>query len=89
MSGTSTAAMLLRLVISLAVVLALMVGAARLLQRSGGLRPARGSTATVQVLARQGLGRRASVAVLSVGGRALVVGVGEDGVRLLSDLDLD
>lgn len=81
--------MLIRLVLSLGVVLALMVGAAKLLQRGTGMRPVRGTGAQVRVLARQGMGKRASVAVLAVGGRALVVGIGDDGVQLLSDLDLD
>lgn len=89
MAGASSAELILRLVFSLGIVFGLMVIAARLLQRSGGLKPTRGASVPLQVIARQGLGRRSSVAVLSVGDRALVVGVGDDGVRLLGDLDLE
>jgi len=40
----------------------------------------------IELTARQALSRDAAVALLHVGGRALLVGYGPDGVRLLADL---
>lgn len=74
-----------RLVLSLAFVVALMWVAARVVRgqiagRSGG---------TVEVLARHQLGRGSSVAVLRVADQALVVGVTESRVTLLTEADLE
>jgi flagellar protein FliO/FliZ len=68
--------------LSLAVVIAIVVVAARLLRRSG----IKGPGAGLRVLDRTGLSREASVAVLEVDGRRLVVGVTSHGVSLLTDL---
>ena len=46
-----------------------------------------GSRALLKVRGRQSLSRTASVAVVEVGNRVLVVGVSEGGVRLLTELD--
>lgn len=90
MEDTSLVALLARLAVSLGVLLALMVAAGRLLRRQG-----LGSVAgthrrhAVEVLARQGVGRSASVTVVRAGDRALVLGVTESSVRLLVESDLD
>lgn len=90
---TSLVALLVRVVVSLGVVLAVMAGAAAVLRRSGvagtagsGRRGAR-RKAPVEVIARHGLSRGASVTVVRLGGRALVLGVTEHQVSLLTEMD--
>jgi flagellar protein FliO/FliZ len=75
---------ILRVVVSLGVVLLLFWAVARVSQRRLGLGGAR---SPLRVLGRQALGRNASVAVVEVGDRVLVVGVADSGVRLLTELD--
>jgi len=75
----------LRVVLSLAVVLGLLwmisrLTAKRLGGRRGGL---------VQVHARQPLGRSASVNIVTVGGKTLLIGVTENTVNLITELDAD
>jgi flagellar biogenesis protein FliO len=90
---TSLVALLVRVVVSLGVVFAVMAGAAAVLRRSGvagtALSGRRGTRRTppVQVIARHGLSRGASVTVVRLGGRALVLGVTEHRVSLLSEID--
>jgi flagellar protein FliO/FliZ len=90
---TSLVALLVRVVVSLGVVLAVMAGAAAMLRRSGvtgtAMSGRRGSRRTppVQVVARHGLSRGASVTVVRLGGRALVLGVTEHQVSLLTEID--
>lgn len=74
-----------RIVLSLAAVLGLMWMMARASRRKLGVR----SGASLSVLARQQLSRNASVAVVKVGEKALVVGVTDGQVSLLSETDLD
>jgi flagellar biogenesis protein FliO len=92
---TSLLALLVRVVVSLGVVLAVMAGAAAVLRRSGvvgtsgmgkrgGLRR---RAVPIEVIARHGLSRSSSVAVLRVGERALVIGVTEHQVSLLTEID--
>jgi flagellar protein FliO/FliZ len=90
---TSLVALLVRVVVSLGVVLAVMAGAAAVLRRSGvagtavsGRRGLR-RKAPVEVITRHGLSRGASVAVVRLGGRALVLGVTEHQVSLLTEID--
>jgi flagellar protein FliO/FliZ len=73
-----------RVLVSLAVVLFLMWGLARLVRRPLGGRAA----GTVAVLARQQLSRNASVAVVKVGERTLVLGVTDANVTLLVEAQL-
>lgn len=73
----------IRLIASLAVVVGLML----LLARMAGKRFAARPGAPVQVLHRQPLSRSASVTVLTVGQRVLVVGTTEHQVSLLAELD--
>lgn len=72
-----------RLVASLAVVVGLMLLLARLVGKRYGAR----AGAPVQVLHRQPLSRSASVAVITVGARVLVVGTTDHQVSLLTELD--
>jgi flagellar protein FliO/FliZ len=76
-----------RLVVSLAVVLGLMLGAAWMLRRRGGglARP----SAVTEVIARQSLSRTASLQVVRVGERTLVLGVTEQSVSYLTEADGD
>lgn len=91
---TSLVALLIRVVVSLGVVLAVMAGAAAVLRRSGvvGVAPAgrrgmRRRGAPVEIVARHGLTRTSSLAVVRLGERALVLGVTEHQVTLLTEVD--
>ena len=75
----------MRLVASLAVVVGLMLLLARVVGRRYGAR----AGAPVQVLHRQALSRGASVTVISVGSRVLLVGATDQQVSLLTELDPD
>jgi flagellar protein FliO/FliZ len=94
MDDVSVFALLLRLVVSLGVVLGIMAVAAAVLRRSRGFgmgagRGARRRPAEVEVLHRQPLGKRACLAVVRTGERALVLGVTEQSVTLLADAPAD
>jgi flagellar protein FliO/FliZ len=73
----------IRLVFSLAVVLGLLLLCARL----AGRRFQGRQDAMVQVVHRQPISRNASVSVVNVGGRVLVLGTTDQEVRLLAELD--
>jgi flagellar protein FliO/FliZ len=75
----------MRLIASLAVVVGLLLLAARLL----GRRLAGREGAPVRVLHRHPLTRSSSVAVVAVGSRILVLGTTDQQVRLLTELDPD
>jgi len=75
--------LLLRVVLSLAVVLGILWFVANKAGRRGG------RTRLVRVAGRQALSRTASVAVVEVADRVLVLGVSDAGVRLLTELDPD
>ncbi len=106
----------LRMLVSLAVVLALMYVAARLLARTRGAMPMRptarrapGKAAAMvaplksrgsgrrsertrpglELLARQPLGKAASVAIVRVAGRSLLLGVTDSAVQLLTEIGAD
>ncbi len=91
MEDVSALALVVRVVVSLGVVLAVMAGAAAVLRRNGvpGRRAGLGrrSATRVEVLARHGLSRTSSVAVVKVGERALVLGVTEQQITLLTEAD--
>ena len=90
---TSLVALLIRVVVSLGVVLALMAGAAAVLRRSGVAGTAgvgRGGTRRprpVQIVSRHGLSRGASITVVRLGDRGLVLGVTDHQVTLLTEID--
>jgi flagellar biogenesis protein FliO len=67
--------------------LLLALGAVALFVRRRGA--ADGPLAAIEVAERRPLSRDAAVALLRIGGRALLVGYGADGVRLLADLGAD
>lgn len=73
----------IRLVVSLAIVVGLML----LLARLGARRFSGSSKSMVHVLHRQPLSKASSLAVVSVGGRVLVLGATEHQVSLLTELD--
>lgn len=88
MGDASLWGLLARLVISLAVVLGLMVGAAWVMRRRGGPLMRRiGRGLPLEVMARQSLGRTASVQVVRLGDRAVVLGVTEQQVTYLTEGD--
>jgi len=73
----------IRVVFSLAVVFGLIWLVARTSSRKFG----GAARSMVRVVARQPLARTASLAVVEVGDRVLVVGVSENGVSLLTEMD--
>lgn len=79
---------MLELVLRLGFSLAAVLGLFWLVAHFGSRRLG-GSRALLHVRARQSLSRTASVAVVEVGDRVLVVGVADGGVRLLTELDPD
>lgn len=76
----------LRVVLALAVVLALVWFAGRKLSGTPGLRRARSMPLTV--LGRQSLGKGSGIALVEVAGRVLLLGVGDQGVRVLTEIDV-
>jgi flagellar protein FliO/FliZ len=81
-SAADDLAVLARVTASLVVVVALAVLVARFARKAG----VRGGGTGLRVVERAGLSREASVAVVEVGGRGLVVGVTAQGVTLLTEL---
>jgi flagellar protein FliO/FliZ len=98
MVDASVFTLLLRLVVSLAVVIALMIFLAAALRKrgvvlggpggSGGTRR-RPALVQVDVIARRALGRNAQVAVVRTAGRTLVLGVTDHQVTMLLDTEID
>ena len=80
---SSTVVLALRVVLSLAVVLGLLWWLGR---RTAGTR-GRVRQASVTVVGRQSLSRHSSVAVVEVEGRRLLLGVTDQGVSLLTELE--
>jgi len=75
--------LVVRLVFSLAVVVGLLLLCARVASR----RFTGKHSSLVKVLHRQPISRNAAVSVVDVGGRVLVLGTTDQGVRLLTELD--
>ncbi len=80
---------MLELVVRLVFSLAVVVGLLLLLARFGAKRFNSGTDAPIKVLHRQSLSRNGSVALISVGGRVLVLGTTDQQVSLLTELDPD
>ena len=77
---------IVRLAASLAMVVAIILVAAKVLRGRGGLRLGKAQSGPrLDVLDRTSLNRNASVAVVRVGGRGLVVGITDQSVTLLSE----
>jgi flagellar protein FliO/FliZ len=89
MEDVSIISLFIRLVFSLGVVIGLMVIAGRMLRRRGVVPGRATARASLEVVARQSIGRTASVAVVRVADRAFVVGVTEQSVQLLGETDPD
>ena len=96
MSTGSTAMMLLRLGFSLAFVLGLIWCAAWVARRRNGQsagpmklgrRETKAKSPGIEVLERRSVGRHGAVAVVRVGTRCLLVGITEQQVQLLSEID--
>jgi flagellar biogenesis protein FliO len=99
---STAVALIIRMLVSLAVVLALMYVAARLIDRTRGgsrprRRPARGSSAVrpgrsvsqsrdLEIVGHRPLGKGASVALVQAADRTWLIGVTETSVRLLSEI---
>ena len=83
----NTVVLLLRVGLSLAVVLALLMFAARAAQRRGLGTTSGRTMAPLQVVARQGLGKSSSVVIVRAAERALVLGVTETSVSLLAETE--
>ena len=75
--------LLVRMVFSLAVVVGLLI----LISRVAAKRFAGRAGSPIEVLHRQALSKSASVAVVSVAGRVLVLGTTEQAVSVLTELD--
>ena len=87
MEDPSIVSLLGRLVLSLAVVFGLMALAARALKKRGLGSSGSSPTSRIEVLARQAVGRTASVQLVRVAGRTLVLGVTEQSVQVLGEAD--
>ncbi len=89
MSDGSAVLLVIRMIVSLAVVLAILVVLGRIMHRryGGQLRKSRGLSASIEVLARQSLSRSASVHVVRVGQETLLLGVTDQGVAVLAQGD--
>jgi flagellar biogenesis protein FliO len=89
MGDVSLLSLFARLAISLAVVLAVMALAGRALRSRAmpGSSKGRRKVAAIEVIARQGLGRNASVAMVKAGGKVLLLGVTEQHVNFLGEAD--
>ena len=83
----SSAALLGRMALSLGVVLVLVAGLARLARHRGGPGFGGGRRAKLDVVVRQPVSKSATLAVVRVGGRDLLVGVTPSAVSLLLDTE--
>ena len=92
MGATNTLMLFVRLIFSLAIVMGLMWAAASMLRRRGmaGLSKSRTPRgADIELLSRRHMGRNASIAVVRVGEKAMVVGVTDQRITKLDDADVD
>jgi flagellar protein FliO/FliZ len=80
----------IRAILSLGAVVGVMGLAARAMRgRFGVPNGPRGTPVRVEVLARQTLGKSASIAVVRAAGKSFVVGITESSVTVLTDADPD
>lgn len=85
-SDVSAIELVVRLVASLGMVVAIILVLARAVRKRGGLRLGRNSDGPrLDVLDRTSLSRNASIAVVRVGGRALIVGITDQTVTMLTE----
>lgn len=81
-----------RLFVALSIVIGLMIVCARVLKKRGidlttGSRRGNGPRPVVDVIARRGLSRNASVVVVRAGGKTLVLGVTDQQITMLAEAD--
>jgi flagellar protein FliO/FliZ len=90
MSNASVTTLLLRLVVSLGIVIVLMAVVARVARGRLGRVAGRASAPSLQlqVLARQTIGKNASVVHVRAGDKALLLGVTEHSVSLIQETEL-
>src|SRR5579862_3472308 len=90
MAGVSVGALVGRMVVSLGLVIALMWLVAKFARKRMGASSRKGvdDALRLQVLARQTIGKNASVTLVRSGDRALLLGVTDHSVSLLSDTEL-
>jgi|HubBroStandDraft_6_1064221.scaffolds.fasta_scaffold2389579_1 flagellar protein FliO/FliZ len=89
MAGVSVGALIGRMVVSLGLVIALMWLVAKFARKRMGAASRRSADPLrLQVLARQSVGKNASVTLVRSGDRALLLGVTDHTVSLLSDSEL-
>jgi flagellar protein FliO/FliZ len=86
MNDTSTALLLVRVGLSLGIVVGLILVASRVLRRRGGGSPSRRMGPSIELLERRNVGKRASIALVRVDDRRVLVGVTEHQIGLLADL---
>jgi len=94
MNTASTLGLFMRLILSLGVVIGLMWAAATLLRKKGimpnaGAKRRQVRGAQVELLARKPLGRNASIAVVRVGDRSMIVGITDHHVTKLDDAEVE
>ncbi|WP_250448480.1 flagellar biosynthetic protein FliO [Actinotalea sp. C106] len=82
---TSSLVLGLRVLLSLAVVLGLLWFLAR---RLSGTKAVRRRATDLAVIGKQSLGGKTGLALVEVGGRRLLLGVSEQGVNLLTEVDM-
>lgn len=85
-SDVSAVELVVRLIASLGMVVAIILVLARAVRNRGGLRLGRSADGPrLDVLDRTSLSRNASIAVVRVGGRALIVGITDQNVTMLTE----
>ena len=88
MEDVSVISLFARLLVAMAIVLALMFFAARVMRSRAGITGGRrGRPVPIEVLSRHGVGRTASIALVRTSGKVLLLGVTEASVNVLTELD--
>ena len=87
-SGPSTVELLVRLVFSLGLIVGLLLIAAKFAKKNGGALKLPGfgkKESAIKVIERHSLTKTASIAVVQIGDRTMVVGITEHGITRLAD----
>lgn len=87
MGGLDAIQLFFRVIISLVVVVALMLAFSSYLKKGNGISGIGRKRGSIEILARQGLSKNASIALVRTGNRALVLGVTDNNVTLLLESD--
>lgn len=83
MDASTTAELMIRMIVGLAVVLGLLVVGTRVARGRVG----RTTTVDIKICGRQVLSKASSIAVVRVGGRHLLLGVNDSSISLLAEGD--